>query len=153
MGPEARRLFADAEALLDEVWWATSQGDRHQARVTAARLAHEVRGLRLPGMRAMRAVDAAQRIRTLVVLAALLRNLRLPGLPILAANNRHGIGDRLYDIGPVLERLSQFHRPPHAPRRMVDDPKCVGGLLSFIPTQHPQPLRQRASRVVEEKIL
>jgi hypothetical protein len=61
---------ASIEALLDEVWWATSQGDRNQARVTAARLAHEVRGLRLPGMRAMRAVDAAQRIRTLVVLAA-----------------------------------------------------------------------------------
>jgi hypothetical protein len=58
------------EALLDEVWWATSQGDRHQARATAARLAREVRELRLPGMRAMRAVDAAQQIRTLVVLAA-----------------------------------------------------------------------------------
>lgn len=61
---------ASIEALLDEVWWATSQGDRNQARATAARLAHEVRELRLPGMRAMRAVDAAQRIRTLVVLAA-----------------------------------------------------------------------------------
>lgn len=61
---------ASIDALLDEVWWATSQGDRHQARATAARLAHEVRALHLPGMRAMRAVDAAQQIRTLVVLAA-----------------------------------------------------------------------------------
>jgi hypothetical protein len=58
------------DALLDAVWWATSQGERAQARAHAARLARVVRALPLPGLRGMRAVEAAQQIRTLVVLAA-----------------------------------------------------------------------------------
>lgn len=56
--------------LLDLIEWSTSAGERQRARHFAALLARAVRGLNLPGSRAMRAVDAAQRIRSLVVLAA-----------------------------------------------------------------------------------
>jgi len=63
-------LAAEVDALLDAVWWASSAGDRPEARQYAARLARTVRALCLPGARAMQVVDAAQQIRTLVVLAA-----------------------------------------------------------------------------------
>jgi len=63
-------LAAEVDALLDAVWWASCAGDRARARAHAARLAHAIRALCLPGSRAMRVVDAAQQIRTLVVLAA-----------------------------------------------------------------------------------
>jgi hypothetical protein len=63
-------LAAEVDVLLDAVWWASSAGDRPRARDHAARLARTVRELRLPGPRAMQVVDAAQQIRTLVVLAA-----------------------------------------------------------------------------------
>lgn len=56
--------------LLDVIEWSMSAGERDRARAHAATLARAVRRLDLPGSRAMRAVDAAQQIRSLVVLAA-----------------------------------------------------------------------------------
>lgn len=56
--------------LLDAVWWASCAGDCARARRLAASLAREVRELDLRGLPAMRVVEAAQQIRTLVVLAA-----------------------------------------------------------------------------------
>lgn len=64
----ARRV--EVENLLDGVWWASSAGERHRARGFAAQLTRVVRRLDLQDLRAMRVVDAAQQIRTLVVLAA-----------------------------------------------------------------------------------
>ena len=61
---------AEVSALLDAIEWACSAGDRDRARLLAASLPRAVRELDLPGLRAMRVVDAAQQIRTLVVLAA-----------------------------------------------------------------------------------
>jgi hypothetical protein len=60
----------EVNGLLDAVWWAVCAGEGARAREHAARLAHAVRDLSLPGLQAMRLVDAAQRIRSLVVLAA-----------------------------------------------------------------------------------
>jgi hypothetical protein len=62
--------ICEIEDLLDAVWWASSAGDCPRARVLAARLARRIRALEISGLRAMRVVDAAQQIRTLVVLAA-----------------------------------------------------------------------------------
>ena len=61
---------AGVDDLLDAIGWACSAGDRERARLLAAGLPRAVRELDLPGLRAMRVVDAAQQIRTLVVLAA-----------------------------------------------------------------------------------
>ncbi len=61
---------AGVDDLLDAIGWACSSGDRDRARLLAAGLPRAVRELALPGLRAMRLVDAAQQIRTLVVLAA-----------------------------------------------------------------------------------
>ena len=61
---------ASVDELLDANEWAGSAGDRDRARLLAAGLPRAVRELDLPGLRAMRVVDAAQQIRTLVVLAA-----------------------------------------------------------------------------------
>lgn len=60
----------ELDGLLDAIAWSSDAGDRDLARRHAAALARAVRGLDLQGMRAMRMVDAAQQIRTLVVLAA-----------------------------------------------------------------------------------
>jgi hypothetical protein len=65
--PASRASVAD---LLDSIGWACSVGDKQRARLLAAGLPRAVRDLDLPGLRAMRVVDAAQQIRTLVVLAA-----------------------------------------------------------------------------------
>lgn len=61
---------AGVDDLLDAIAWACSSGDRERARMLAGGLPRAVRDLHLPGLRAMRVVDAAQQIRTLVVLAA-----------------------------------------------------------------------------------
>jgi hypothetical protein len=61
---------AELDELLDLIWWASSAGDSGVARERAAALAHGVRRLSLDGVRSMTMVDAAQQIRTLVVLAA-----------------------------------------------------------------------------------
>lgn len=66
---EAERLDR-VNTLLDVIEWSSSSGEREQARTYAAALARAVRELNLSGLRAMRAVDAAQQIRCLVVLAA-----------------------------------------------------------------------------------
>lgn len=65
-----RAAMDEVEGLLDAVWWTSSAGEHDQARRHAAHLARAIRRLGLPGLRAMRIVDAAQQIRTLVVLAA-----------------------------------------------------------------------------------
>jgi hypothetical protein len=61
---------AGVNDLLDAIGWACSSGDRERARMLAAGLPRAVRDLHLPGLRAMQVVDAAQQIRSLVVLAA-----------------------------------------------------------------------------------
>ena len=61
---------ARVDDLIDAIEWACSAGDRDRARLLAAGLPRAVRELDLPGLRAMRVVDAAQQIRTLLVLAA-----------------------------------------------------------------------------------
>ena len=65
---DARR--AELDDLLDVIWWASTAGDQKVAREQAAALARGVRGLETDGLRSMTMVDAAQQIRTLVVLAA-----------------------------------------------------------------------------------
>ena len=61
---------AELDDLLDVIWWASTAGDQKVAREQAAALARGVRGLQLDGVPSMTMVDAAQQIRTLVVLAA-----------------------------------------------------------------------------------
>lgn len=61
---------SEVNDLLDGVWWAICASDAARAREHAARLVHAVRDLTLPGLQGMRMVDAAQQIRSLVVLAA-----------------------------------------------------------------------------------
>jgi hypothetical protein len=69
-GAEGAARLDQVHTLLDVIEWSTSSGERERARTHAAALARAVRELNLSGMRAMRAVDAAQQIRCLVVLAA-----------------------------------------------------------------------------------
>lgn len=56
--------------LLDAVWWASTAGDRPRARALASALTRTIRTLDLSGLAAMRVLDTAQQIRSLVVLAA-----------------------------------------------------------------------------------
>lgn len=56
--------------LLDAVWWASTAGDRPRARSLASALTRAIRSLDISGLRAMRVLDTAQQIRSLVVLAA-----------------------------------------------------------------------------------
>ncbi len=63
-------LADELDDLLDGVWWAICAGDGARAREHAARLVHAVRDLDVSGLQSMRMVDAAQQIRSLVVLAA-----------------------------------------------------------------------------------
>lgn len=62
--------LVEVDGLLDAVWSASAAGDAALARQLAGRLARAVRGLDLPGSRAMNVLDVAQQIRALVVLAA-----------------------------------------------------------------------------------
>lgn len=64
------RDLVEVNDLLDAVWWAICAGEGARARDHATRLAHAARDLSLPGLQAMRLVDAVQQIRSLVVLAA-----------------------------------------------------------------------------------
>lgn len=61
---------AELDELLDVIWWSSAAGDSGVAREQATALAHGVRRLTADGVRSMTMVDAAQQIRTLVVLAA-----------------------------------------------------------------------------------